>query len=169
MLWKYSFPRSINEAKAEKERGDLSTWECTLESRSGALASIDMYLQYCSKLVTKDLINKIILIIETCLTTITFNDILLSYSVKLRNSINIFRIRLYNLLIKHLQLFECFDSFLSLLLRELITDITIADKTQLINTNSLASGMCLTVESSLLGGWIKNTTESYIELWVLIN
>lgn len=166
MLWKYSFPRSIDEAKAEKNRGDLNTWECTLDSRAGALAAMNMFLQHCSELVTKDIIINIILFIETCLTTMTlFAELVLSYGAKLRISIYILRTRLYNLLTKNLQL-EYFDSFLKLLLRALVADITISDKAQPITINSLASGMCLTIESSLLGGWIKNTTESYIELSV---
>lgn len=167
MLWKYSFPRSIEEAKAEKNRGDIFTWECTLETRAGALASMDIFLQYCSELVTKDLIKKMVLFIETSLTTMALVvDLVLSHGIKLRSSIYILRIRLYTILTRHLQL-EYFDSFLSPLLRELVADITITDNLQSSTTSSLVSGMCMTIESSLLGGWIKNTTESYIELAVL--
>jgi HEAT repeat-containing protein 5 len=69
MLWKHSFPRSTEEAKGEKSRGDIFTWECTLENRAGALASMDSFLQNCPDLVTDDVIKKIVLPVETSLTT----------------------------------------------------------------------------------------------------
>ena len=38
LLWRNAFPRSLKELEKEKTRGDLFTWQVTLESRAGALA-----------------------------------------------------------------------------------------------------------------------------------
>lgn len=38
LLWKNAFPRTSKEAESEKMRGDVFTWQVTLESRAGALA-----------------------------------------------------------------------------------------------------------------------------------
>lgn len=34
-LWRASFPRSVEEARAETQRGDTFTWVTTLEARAG--------------------------------------------------------------------------------------------------------------------------------------
>lgn len=70
-LWKSSFPRSTKEADAEKSRGDAFTWLCTLEARAGALASMAIFVEYCSNLMTDDIIRKIVQAVECSLVTIS--------------------------------------------------------------------------------------------------
>ena len=71
LLWKYAFPRSLDEAKAEKGRGDVFTWECTLESRAGALASMDVFMRHCHELATEEIIKKLVQPVESCLATMS--------------------------------------------------------------------------------------------------
>lgn len=61
-----------------------------------------------------------------------------------------------------------FDSFLSPLFRELVADITITDNAQATTVSSLITGICTAVEPCILGGWIKNTSQSYLELGVIL-
>lgn len=70
-MWKSSFPRSAKEAEAEKNRGDAFTWLCTLEARAGALASMAMFVEYCSNLMTDHIIKAIIQAVECSLVTIS--------------------------------------------------------------------------------------------------
>lgn len=94
MLWMVSFPLSVEDAQAEKDRGDTFTWECTLESRAGALSSMEVFLRYCPDLATDELVAKLILPIETCLTTLSLiGHLLVLHGAKLRASFHLLRIR----------------------------------------------------------------------------
>lgn len=44
-------PLSLEQLETEKKRGDLFTWQLSLESRQGALSSIHSFLIYCSDLL----------------------------------------------------------------------------------------------------------------------
>lgn len=51
-LWVLTMPSSIEHLEQEKRRGDASTWQLSLETRSGALASIQSFLNSCSDMFT---------------------------------------------------------------------------------------------------------------------
>uniref|UniRef100_A0A915D0I2 HEAT repeat-containing protein 5B n=1 Tax=Ditylenchus dipsaci TaxID=166011 RepID=A0A915D0I2_9BILA len=143
MLWKYSFPRSVDEAKAEKQRGDTFTWESTLESRAGALASMEAFINYCPELATEDIIKKMLLAVETCLTTMALvAELLLSHGVRLRHPIYLMRIRLYSLLGNNKMKLKNMEHILHALLRELVADITMTDNAQAATISSQTSSLC---------------------------
>ncbi|KAI1707379.1 HEAT repeat-containing protein 5A [Ditylenchus destructor] len=165
MLWKSSFPRSVDEAKAEKQRGDTFTWESTLEARAGALASMESFLSYCPELITDEIVKKMLQAVETCLTTMALvAELLLSHGVRLRNPIYLTRIRLYALLANPRIHLKSMEHMLNGLLRELVADITMTDNAQAATIGSVVSGTCQAVEHCLLGGWIRNCAQSYLEL-----
>lgn len=98
-LWRSFFPRSLEEARNEKCRGDVFTWEGTLEARSGALASMACFLRFCPDQVDQDLIKKVMSLIETVLATLSnTSDLLFTHGTQLRPAICLLRIRLYMLL-----------------------------------------------------------------------
>lgn len=76
-LWRCSFPRSVEEAKAEIQRGDAFTWECSLRSRAGAFGSMvimqlnqirtdfkEALVVHASELMNEELLKQIVLLIE---------------------------------------------------------------------------------------------------------
>jgi len=91
MLCKNSFPRSVKDADAEKQRGDAFTWQATIETRIGALAcelfcfwrghsylkqvyyftGMQSMVCYCSDLLTDDVIKKLLIPFETSLATLS--------------------------------------------------------------------------------------------------
>uniref|UniRef100_A0AC34Q6C8 HEAT repeat-containing protein 5B n=1 Tax=Panagrolaimus sp. JU765 TaxID=591449 RepID=A0AC34Q6C8_9BILA len=184
LLWKYSFPRSLDEAKTEKQRGDSFTWECTLESRAGALASMANFMTHCSDLVDDDILPKIIQPIEMSLTTIDLvdddvlpkiiqpiemslttmsfvGDLVLSHGIKLRQPIYTFRIRLYSLLSK-LKL-KYVEHVFPAMLRELVADFSLSDNPQSSTCSSIISKLCSSTDTVFLSGWVRNTTQSELE------
>ncbi|CAD5231280.1 unnamed protein product [Bursaphelenchus xylophilus] len=163
MLWKCSFPRSVDEAKGEKGRGDTFIWECILESRAGALGSMEAFVLHCQELMTEDITKRIIQCIETTLATMALvGDLLGSHGNKLRYPIYLMRIRLYSLL-KSLP-FKSYEHLFNSLLRELVADITLSDNAQATTAVSDLADKCTAVGDCLLGGWLRNSTHSELEL-----
>ncbi|CAD5225791.1 unnamed protein product [Bursaphelenchus okinawaensis] len=163
MLWKCSFPRSVEEAKGEKGRGDTFIWECILESRAGALASMEAFVVHCQDLLTEDITKRIVHCVETTLTTMALvTDLLGSHGVRLRTPIYLVRIRLYSLL-KFLS-FKTYEHLFNSLLRELVADITLSDNAQAITAVSDLADKCTAVHDCLLGGWLRNSTHAELEL-----
>lgn len=59
-----------------------------------------------------------------------------------------------------------YEQLLNHLLRELVADIKLSDNSLAIQNASQLSDLCQAVEFSLLGGWIKNTSQAYLEVEV---
>lgn len=169
-LWRCSFPRSGDEAGAEKERGDAFTWESTLEARSGALGSMHCLVRYCPELVDEELERRILLPVETTLVTMALvaDLLVLQHGSRLRTPLYTLRLRLYSLVTAVLPLLGArrVESLVPLnsLLRELVADITMTDNVQAVCCSSQLSALCTTLEQTLLGGWLRNTPEAYLEL-----
>ena len=126
---------------------------------------MDCFLEQCADLVTDDVLKKVILPVETSLTTMSLvADLLLTFGTKLRNPVYLLRIRLYSLLGK-VQL-KCYEHLFNSLLREIVADITLSDNAQASTTSSLVADLCSSVEQCLLGGWIKNTSQAPLEIEV---
>uniref|UniRef100_A0AC34FWX2 HEAT repeat-containing protein 5B n=1 Tax=Panagrolaimus sp. ES5 TaxID=591445 RepID=A0AC34FWX2_9BILA len=97
----------------------------------------------------------------TMATMSLVSDLLYSHGAKLRHSIYTFRIRLYSFL-SRLKL-KYIESSLSGLLRELVADITLSDNSQSTTCSSLLAHLCTSVESTLLYGWVQNTSQAQLE------
>ncbi|VDM38431.1 unnamed protein product [Toxocara canis] len=162
LLWKSSFPRSTKEAEAEKNRGDAFTWTCTLEARAGALASMAVFAKYCPSLMSDDVIRKVIQPIECSLVMISHVAILIrSYGAKLRTLISMVRLRIYALL-SHISP-KYYEHLYAQLLRELVADMTLSDNGQSTASTSHLAALCPGVAESLLGAWLMDTDQSFIE------
>ncbi|VDN83942.1 unnamed protein product, partial [Brugia pahangi] len=163
LLWKSSFPRSVKEAEAEKNRGDAFTWFCTLEARNGALTSMTMFVEYSPNLMTDHTIRTIIQAVECSLITISHISALIrTFGTKLRSLMTFVRIRIYQLL-SHISP-KYYEHTYALLLRELVADLTLSDNGQSTATTSLLSSLCPGVDKSLLGAWLNDTDQVFIEL-----
>jgi hypothetical protein len=63
-IWRCSFPRSIEEAKAEIQRGDAFTWECSLRSRAGAFGSMEAFVVHAGELLNEELLKQMVQLVE---------------------------------------------------------------------------------------------------------
>ena len=75
-LWNLTMPSSLEQLESEKKRGDLFTWQLSLESRAGALASIHSFLVNCNDLITQNDTN--LFLSNSSTSTPTINDLLSS-------------------------------------------------------------------------------------------
>uniref|UniRef100_A0A915Q4W5 HEAT repeat-containing protein 5B n=1 Tax=Setaria digitata TaxID=48799 RepID=A0A915Q4W5_9BILA len=163
LLWKSSFPRSTKEAEGEKNRGDAFTWICTLEARAGALASMAIFVEHCPNLMTDQIMRKIVQAVECSLITIShISTLIRSFGTKLRALMTVLRIRIYQLLI-HISP-KYYEHTYASLLRELVADLTLSDNGQSTATTSMLSSLCPGVDKSLLGAWLCDTDQAFIEL-----
>lgn len=71
LLWRNSFPRSSKELESEKARGDMFTWQVTLEGRAGALSAMCSFLEHCPELVNEDTNRRLLTPIESALAMLT--------------------------------------------------------------------------------------------------
>uniref|UniRef100_A0A1I8B3B7 HEAT repeat-containing protein 5B n=1 Tax=Meloidogyne hapla TaxID=6305 RepID=A0A1I8B3B7_MELHA len=137
-LWRISFPRSAEETKTERGCGDVGSWEATLEARAGALASMSIFALSCPEMVNDELAKRLIVPIETSLSTMSMvADLLLLYGVRIRPVIQLLHLRLFSLLCR-LPVAR-FESAINPLLKEIVAEITLSDNAQTTQKNSLCA------------------------------
>uniref|UniRef100_A0A3Q0KPG9 HEAT repeat-containing protein 5B n=1 Tax=Schistosoma mansoni TaxID=6183 RepID=A0A3Q0KPG9_SCHMA len=162
LFWRNAFPRSLRELEAEKQRGDAFTWQIMLESRSGALCSIQSFLEYCSpQLLTEDIIHRLLPLIECSLNMLgQMNDIVRIYGNHLKIITGFIRLRLYRILL--LLPSTAYTSSYSTVLRELVAEFTLTDNIANITTSLLKSLSC-SEDSVTLGSCLQDTDQRLLE------
>ncbi|VDK74235.1 unnamed protein product [Litomosoides sigmodontis] len=88
--------------------------------------------------------------------------LLRSFGTKLRTLMTFVRIRIYQLL-NHISP-KYYEHTYASLLRELVADLTLSDNGQSTASTSLLSSLCPGVDKSLLGAWLNDTDQAFIEL-----
>jgi hypothetical protein len=102
VLWKNAFPRNIKELDIEKKRNDAATWQISLESRSGALASMNSFLIYCNDIFFNDetVRKRILNVTEGAILILSqLSQITKISETILKDSANSFRYRLFQTLL----------------------------------------------------------------------
>jgi hypothetical protein len=102
VLWKNTMPRNIKELDIEKKRNDQITWFISLESRSGALASMNSFLMYSNEIFANDetIRKRILNVIEGGILVLSqLNQIIKVNEAYLKESANTFRFRLFQTLL----------------------------------------------------------------------
>ena len=145
-LWHLTMPTSLEQLETEKKRGDLFTWQLSLESRQGALSSIHSFLVYCNDLLQtnndsttsttntnttssthhtvdlhKNLVNSILTPIEGAILLLSQLPSIIKLSnnsVVLKAQAATFRLKLYQTLIA-MPSPSLFESNFAIILREL--------------------------------------------------
>jgi len=176
-------PHSLEQLETEKKRGDLSTWQLSLESRTGALSSIHSFLIYCSDLLqqqqhhshstgenTIDLQNSLldsilipiqgaILLLSQLPSIIKLN----SNSVLLKAQAATFRLKLYQTLIA-VPSPTLFESNFCVILRELVAEFTLADQQSSSLVTSTLRSVCHSNDSILFNNcWLQDADFKAIE------
>ncbi|CAH8507597.1 unnamed protein product [Schistosoma intercalatum] len=176
LFWRNAFPRSLRELESEKQRGDAFTWQIMLESRSGALCSIQSFLEYCSpQLLTEDIIHRLLPLIECALNMLgQMSDIVRIYGNHLKIIAGFIRLRLYRILlllpstayttfIHHLwQTSLSQQGSYSTVLRELVAEFTLTDNVANVTTSLLKSLSC-SEDSITLGSCLQDTDQRLLE------
>ncbi|KAL3097039.1 hypothetical protein niasHS_002755 [Heterodera schachtii] len=165
-LWRISFARSVEETKTEKDCGDATTWEATLEARAGALDAMAALVEFGADLCTDETIRRMTVPIETTLATMGMvADLLLIHGVRIRPAIQLLRLRLFSLLCR-LPVGR-FESAVNPLLKELVAELTLSDNVQSAQKSSLCATTCTSLEAMFLGGWLVGSESAYLETELL--
>ncbi|RWS31952.1 HEAT repeat-containing protein 5B-like protein, partial [Leptotrombidium deliense] len=161
LLWKNSFPRSSKELESEKARGDAFTWQITLENRAGALAAMSSFLTHCAKLVTDEVIRRLLTPVESAVTMLTsLSSVFKNHGPSVKASCAMVRLRLYEtLLLLPPHSYEC--SYTGLL-RLLVAEFTLAENAA-NTTTSLLRNYCHLDDYIILGSWVQETDHKSIE------
>ncbi|KAJ8926889.1 hypothetical protein NQ314_020740, partial [Rhamnusium bicolor] len=161
LLWRNSFPRSAKELESEKARGDVFTWQVTLEGRAGALSAMHSFLQNCPELVNEDTNRRLLTPIESALAMLTnISGILKTYGQQLKAPAAMVRLRLCEtLLLLHPQ---CYENSYTHLLRMLVAEFTLTENPANTTTSQLRT-VCHADDSVILGTWLQETDHRTIE------
>lgn len=135
LLWKSSFPRTHKDFAMEKSRGDLTTWECVLENRAGALATMSSFLSHCREIASEEIMRRLLVPIESALFMVSnLTEVIKQYGPPLKASAAMVRFRLYQVFLQIPP--AMFESSYNALLKLIVTDITLADHAQSTTTTS---------------------------------
>ncbi|XP_028967537.1 HEAT repeat-containing protein 5B [Galendromus occidentalis] len=135
LLWKSSFPRTHKDFAMEKSRGDSMTWECVLENRAGALAAMSGFLSHCREIANEDIQRRLLSPIESALFMVSnLADVIKQYGQQLKAAAAMVRFRLYQVLLQIPAVM--YEASYNMLLKLLVTDITLADHSQSTTTTS---------------------------------
>ena len=166
-IWSSSFPSNMKELDGEKARGNMTTWQLTLENRAGALCSMTSFLRHCKDLLYPDLVKKLLVPIDTALSALPMiPTIIKGHGALLKPCAAMFKMRLYTLL-SILQP-KFFEGSFTPLLRELVAEFTLADHRGSVTT-SLLQSFCHQDDSILLGSWLQETDHKDVEEQLLTN
>jgi HEAT repeat-containing protein 5 len=190
-LWHLTMPTSLEQLETEKKRGDLFTWQLSLESRQGALSSIHSFLVYCNDLLQtnndsttsttntnttssthhtvdlhKNLVNSILTPIEGAILLLSQLPSIIKLSnnsVVLKAQAATFRLKLYQTLIA-MPSPSLFESNFAIILRELVAEFTLADQPSSSLVTSTLRSVCHSNDSILFNNcWLQDADFKAIE------
>lgn len=162
-LWSLTMPSSLDQIESEKKRGDLFTWQLSLESRAGALASIHSYLINSNEDSAENSIltpiEGAILLLSQLPNIIKLNN----NSVALKVQVAMFRAKLYQTLIA-LSSPQLYESNFAVILRELVAEFTLADQQSSSLVTSTLRSVCHSNDSILFANcWLQDSDFKAIE------
>ncbi|XP_031213575.1 HEAT repeat-containing protein 5A [Mastomys coucha] len=166
LLWKCIFPVSPKDLETEKSRGDLFTWQVTLEGRAGALSAVRSLISHCGDLLTKEVIQRLLPPLPCAVDLLTqLSSILKTYGSSLKTPSVVYRQRLYELLI--LLPPETYKGNLCAILKELAAELTAPD-TQAAASTCLLPALCHPDDLLILSPLLQETDHRFIEEQLLL-
>ena len=176
-LWNLTMPSSLEQLESEMKRGDLFTWQLSLEARQGALASIHSFLVNCSDLIAvsnestqssliEGTINAVLLPIEGAILLLSQLPHIVKQhnnSVVLKAQSAIFRLKLYQTLIA-MPSAHFYEARFAVILRELVAEFTLADQQSSSLVTSILRSVCHSNDSILFANcWLQDLDFKEIE------
>ncbi|XP_075387336.1 HEAT repeat-containing protein 5A isoform X2 [Tenrec ecaudatus] len=166
LLWKCVFPVSPKDLETEKNRGDLFTWQVTLEGRAGALCAIKSFISHCGDLLTEEVIQHLLTPLPCAVDLLAqLVSILKTYGNPLKTPSIVYRQRLYELLI--LLPPETYEGNLGIILKELVADLTGPD-IQVAASTFLLPPLCHQDDLLILSPLLQETDHRFIEEQLLL-
>ncbi|XP_045143585.1 HEAT repeat-containing protein 5A [Echinops telfairi] len=166
LLWKCVFPVSPKDLETEKNRGDLFTWQVTLEGRAGALCAIKSFISHCGDLLTEEVIQRLLTPLPCAVDLLAqLTSILKTYGSPLKTPSIVYRQRLYELLI--LLPPETYEGNLGTILKELAADLTSPD-IQVAASTFLLPPLCHQDDLLILSPLLQETDHRFIEEQLLL-
>lgn len=156
-LWNLTMPSSQEQIELEKKRGDATTWQLSLESRSGCVSSMHSFLVNCSDLLSQESSehdsSSSVLPIESAIMLLTHlpNIVRLNANTTgLKAKAAMYRLRLYQCLIA-LPSPTMYEANFGAILSELVAEFTLADQQLSTLVTSTLRSVCHSNESTRLG------------------
>ncbi|NXR55938.1 HTR5A protein, partial [Hippolais icterina] len=166
LLWKCIFPLSPKDLETEKTRGDAFTWQVTLEGRAGALCAIKSFVSHCAGLLTDEVVQRLLPPLPSAVDLLTqLSSIYKSYGNSLKTPSTVYRQKLYELLAVLPP--KAYEGNFSAVLKELVTDLTVADS-QIDASAFLLPSLCHENDLLLLGPLLQETDHRFIEEQLLL-
>ncbi|NWX54504.1 HTR5A protein, partial [Promerops cafer] len=166
LLWKCIFPSSPKDLETEKTRGDAFTWQVTLEGRAGALCAIKSFVSHCAGLLTDEVVQRLLPPLPSAVDLLTqLSSICKSYGNSLKTPSAVYRQKLYELLAVLPP--KAYEGNFSAVLKELVTDMTVADS-QIDASAFLLPSLCHENDLLLLGPLLQETDHRFIEEQLLL-
>ncbi|RNA33832.1 HEAT repeat-containing 5B-like isoform X1 [Brachionus plicatilis] len=163
-LWTLTLPSDLEQIEQEKKRGDASTWQLSLESRAGALASMSSFLQNCSDMLDDESTCQTFVQPVQCaiLLLCQLPAILkLNQSVTLKAQSAMYRLKLYQVL-SHLPS-RLYEASFAMLLSELVAEFTMADQSNSNLVTSMLRSVCHSNDSILFSNSLHHVEYKPIE------
>ncbi|NXK58067.1 HTR5A protein, partial [Sylvietta virens] len=166
LLWKCIFPSSPKDLETENTRGDAFTWQVTLEGRAGALCAIKSFVSHCAGLLTDEVVQRLLPPLPSAVDLLTqLSSIYKSYGNSLKTPSTVYRQKLYELLAVLPP--KAYEGIFSAVLKELVTDLTVADS-QIDASAFLLPSLCHENDLLLLGPLLQETDHRFIEEQLLL-
>ncbi|NXO82773.1 HTR5A protein, partial [Sitta europaea] len=166
LLWKCIFPSSPKDLETEKTRGDAFTWQVTLEGRAGALCAVKSFVSHCAGLLTDEVVQRLLPPLPSAVDLLTqLSSIHKSYGNSLKTPSMVYRQKLYELLAVLPP--KAYEGNFSAVLKELVTDLTVADS-QIDASAFLLPSLCHENDLLLLGPLLQETDHRFIEEQLLL-
>lgn len=161
-LWRNVFPRTLPDFEREKQRGDCLTWLLSFHQRSGALCSMNAFLNSCliakeDSLVIHSLPRMINVVNHAIVILFQIHNFIRQFGQQLKTVTTIFRLRLYELLL--LIPSQFYERYLEQLAKELIAEFTLMDSPS-NTTTSLLNPIC---QDLLTDHWLEDADHHSIE------
>ncbi|XP_002158974.1 HEAT repeat-containing protein 5B isoform X1 [Hydra vulgaris] len=165
-LWMSVFSFEKSDPNVDKGKGNVKTWQLTIENRANALCSMSSFIKHCKSLLVPDVLKKVMIPVESALSfLLQFQMLLKIHGPQLRPAIAMFKSRLYCILL--MLPANLFEGFFTPLLRNLAADFTLVDQGSV--TTSLLQSLCHKDDNILLGSWVQETDYKDVEEQLQLN
>ncbi|KAJ8391412.1 hypothetical protein AAFF_G00090420 [Aldrovandia affinis] len=161
LLWKCSFPQSLRDLDAERNRGDAFTWQVTLEGRAGALCAMKSLVLHCGDLLNDDVIGRLLTPLACSVALLNqLPSLIKSYGNQMKNISMVFRYRLYDILA--LLPPRTYEESFGAVMKQLVGDLT-GPENPACAGSVLLPPLCHADHASLLGLALLDTDHRFIE------
>ena len=163
-LWSFTMPNGLDEIEQEKRRGNANTWQLSLESRSGALASINAFLLNCGDMLDDETISQsLVQPIQCAVLLLSHLPAILKQNncAGLKAQSAMYRLKLYQVL-SNLPT-KIYENSFAILLSELVAEFTMADQSNSSLVTSMLRSVCHSNDAILFSGTLHHVEYKAIE------